>query len=135
MDRDAPLLAAPFLAASSQDDTEALERLYLRHRHDVYRIALRYGGGRSGWAEDVVQETFLGFLTSLPHYDEKRDMEAYLFSIAAHKLTRRVLRLRSEIGLFGLGPMQTAWIRYRRELMAYCATKGPKRWSETPLPV
>ena len=35
----------------------------------------------------MVQETFIGFLTSLPHYDEKRDMEAYLFSIAAHKLT------------------------------------------------
>ncbi len=34
-----------------------------------------------------MQETFIGFLTSLPHYDEKRDMEAYLFSIAAHKLT------------------------------------------------
>src|SRR3954462_15045909 len=38
-------------------------------------------------SEDVVQETFVGFLTSLPHYDEQRDMEAYLFSIAAHKLT------------------------------------------------
>ncbi len=38
-------------------------------------------------SEDVVQETFVGFLTSLPHYDENRDMEAYLFSIAAHKLT------------------------------------------------
>ena len=40
-----------------------------------------------GASEDVVQETFIGFLTSLPHYDEKRDLEAYLFSIAAHKLT------------------------------------------------
>jgi RNA polymerase sigma-70 factor (ECF subfamily) len=38
-------------------------------------------------SEDVVQETFLGFQTSLPNYDEKRDMEAYLFSIAAHKMT------------------------------------------------
>ena len=40
-----------------------------------------------GASEDVVQETFDGFLTSLPHYDEKRDLEAYLFTIAAHKLT------------------------------------------------
>ncbi len=38
-------------------------------------------------SEDTVQETFIGFLTSLPHYDENRDLEAYLFSIAAHKLT------------------------------------------------
>jgi RNA polymerase sigma-70 factor, ECF subfamily len=38
-------------------------------------------------AEDVVQETFIGFVTSLPNYDQRRPLEAYLFSIAAHKLT------------------------------------------------
>jgi RNA polymerase sigma-70 factor (ECF subfamily) len=38
-------------------------------------------------AEDIIQETFLGFLTSLPNYDESRPLEGYLFSIAAHKLT------------------------------------------------
>ncbi len=38
-------------------------------------------------AEDIVQETFLGFLTSLPNYDDSRPLEGYLFSIAAHKLT------------------------------------------------
>ncbi len=38
-------------------------------------------------SEDTVQDTFIGFLTSLPNYDEDRDLEAYLFSIAAHKLT------------------------------------------------
>lgn len=42
---------------------------------------------RSDLAEDVVQETFVGFLTSLPNYDESRQLESYLFSIAAHKLT------------------------------------------------
>ncbi|HEY1785765.1 MAG TPA: sigma-70 family RNA polymerase sigma factor [Pirellulales bacterium] len=43
-------------------------------------------------AEDVVQETFLGFLTSLPNYDERRPLEGYLFSIAAHKLTDHLRR-------------------------------------------
>ena len=43
-------------------------------------------------AEDVVQETFIGFLTSLPNYDEKRPLEGYLFSIAAHKLTDHLRR-------------------------------------------
>lgn len=38
-------------------------------------------------SEDVVQETFIGFLTSLPNYDAGRPLEGYLFSIAAHKLT------------------------------------------------
>ncbi len=43
-------------------------------------------------AEDVVQETFIGFLTSLPNYDRRRPLEGYLFSIAAHKLTDRLRR-------------------------------------------
>lgn len=42
---------------------------------------------RRAASEDVVQETFIGFLTSLPNYDTRRPLESYLFSIAAHKLT------------------------------------------------
>ena len=38
-------------------------------------------------SEDVVQETFIGFLTSMPNFDVSRPLESYLFSIAAHKLT------------------------------------------------
>jgi RNA polymerase sigma-70 factor, ECF subfamily len=38
-------------------------------------------------AEDVVQETFLGFLVSLPNYQATTPLESFLFSIAAHKLT------------------------------------------------
>jgi RNA polymerase sigma-70 factor (ECF subfamily) len=43
-------------------------------------------------AEDIVQETFIGFLTSLPNYDKQRSLESYLFSIAAHKLTDHLRR-------------------------------------------
>ena len=38
-------------------------------------------------SQDIVQEAFVGFLTSLPNYDGKRSLESYLFSICAHKLT------------------------------------------------
>src|SRR5579859_6997774 len=38
-------------------------------------------------SEDVVQETFLGFLVGLPNYDDTTPPETFLFSIAAHKLT------------------------------------------------
>ncbi|HTU24258.1 MAG TPA: RNA polymerase sigma factor [Pirellulales bacterium] len=48
--------------------------------------------GNPAAAEDVVQETLLGFLTSLPNYDERRPLESYLFSIAAHKLTDHLRR-------------------------------------------
>ncbi len=42
--------------------------------------------------EDIVQEAFIGFLTSLPNYDTSRPLESYLFSIAAHKLTDHLRR-------------------------------------------
>ena len=38
-------------------------------------------------SEDIVQETFIGFLTSLPNFDERRALQTYLFTIASHKLT------------------------------------------------
>ncbi len=43
-------------------------------------------------SEDIVQETFIGFLTSLPHYDCRLPLESYLFSICAHKLTDHLRR-------------------------------------------
>lgn len=38
-------------------------------------------------AEDVVQDSFVGFLTGLPNYDDSRPLEAFLFAITAHKIT------------------------------------------------
>ncbi|MBW7906812.1 MAG: sigma-70 family RNA polymerase sigma factor [Phycisphaerae bacterium] len=37
-------------------------------------------------AEDIVQETFLGLLRSLPGYDRDRSLETYLFAILRNKL-------------------------------------------------
>jgi len=37
--------------------------------------------------DDVVQNTFVGFLNSLPNYDDRRDLQTWLFTIAAHKVT------------------------------------------------
>src|SRR5436305_439652 len=37
--------------------------------------------------DDVVQNTFVGFLNSLPNYDDRRDLKTWLFTIAAHKVT------------------------------------------------
>jgi RNA polymerase sigma-70 factor (ECF subfamily) len=43
-------------------------------------------------SEDVVQETFLGFLTALPNYNDETPLENFLFAIAAHKLTDHLRR-------------------------------------------
>jgi RNA polymerase sigma-70 factor, ECF subfamily len=56
---------------------------------------LAYVGSRlldRSHAEDIVQETFIGFLNSLPNYDCSRPLESYLFSIAAYKLTDHLRR-------------------------------------------
>src|SRR5262249_34842255 len=45
-------------------------------------------------SEDVVQETFIGFLNSLPHFDDRRELQTYLFTIASHKLTDHLRRAR-----------------------------------------
>jgi RNA polymerase sigma-70 factor (ECF subfamily) len=50
-------------------------------------------------SEDVVQETFVGFLHSLPNFDERRELQTYLFSIASYKLSDHLRRL-------GRHPMQ-----------------------------
>lgn len=45
-------------------------------------------------SEDLVQETFLGFLIGLPNYDStETPLESFLFSIAAHKLTDHLRRV------------------------------------------
>ena len=37
--------------------------------------------------DDAVQETFIGFLNSLANYDDKRELQTWLFTIASHKVT------------------------------------------------
>jgi len=54
-------------------------------------------------AEDLVQETFLGFMTSLPNYDETTPLENFLFSIAAHKVIDSLRRKGRRPSLRSLG--------------------------------
>ena len=42
--------------------------------------------GRGSDADDAIQETFLGFVTSLKHYDAGRSLETYLFAILRYKI-------------------------------------------------
>lgn len=62
-------------------------------------------------SEDIVQETFVGFLTSLPNYDGRRSLESYLFSICAYKLTDHLRRegRRPTIPLAGGSESSVQW--------------------------
>ncbi|MFG0287631.1 MAG: RNA polymerase sigma factor [Rhodopirellula sp. JB044] len=56
-------------------------------------------------SEDIVQETLVGFLVSLPNYDRRRRLENYLFSICGYKLTDHLRRTgrRPTLPLYGRG--------------------------------
>jgi RNA polymerase sigma-70 factor (ECF subfamily) len=82
---------APLIRRIRNGDAEAWSELIARYEGRL----LAYVEGRTrnrAAAEDLVQETFIGFLTSLPNFDGRRPLEAYLFSIAAHKLTDHLRR-------------------------------------------
>lgn len=72
-----------------QGDAAAWQRLIDEYEGRLLAFATRRLRDRQ-LAEDVVQETFVGFLTSLPNYDSSTPLQTFLFSICAHKLTDRL---------------------------------------------
>lgn len=46
----------------------------------------------TGDAEDALQETLLGFVTSLRHFDESRSLETYLFAILRYKISEAITK-------------------------------------------
>ena len=69
-----------------QGDARAWEHLIARYEGRLLAFIHRRLRDRTA-SEDVVQETFIGFLNSLPNYDETRELQTYLFTIASYKLT------------------------------------------------
>lgn len=75
-----------------QGDTRAWEGLISRYEGRLLAFVERRLHDRAT-SEDVVQETFIGFLNSIPNYDESRELQTYLFTIASHKLTDHLRRI------------------------------------------
>src|ERR1700738_2884633 len=74
-----------------QGDSRAWETLIARYEGRLLAVVQRRIRDRSA-AEDVVQETFVGFLNSLPNFDDRRELQTYLFTIASYKLTDHLRR-------------------------------------------
>jgi RNA polymerase sigma-70 factor (ECF subfamily) len=67
-------------------DADAWNELIERYEGRLLAFAESRTGNRAA-SEDIVQESFVGFLNSLPNYDGNRSLESYLFSICSYKLT------------------------------------------------
>ena len=74
-----------------QGDPRAWDQLIARYEGRLLAFVDRRLHDRAA-SEDVVQETFIGFLNSLPNFDERRELQTYLFSIASYKLTDHLRR-------------------------------------------
>src|SRR5438552_19146093 len=74
-----------------QGDQRAWENLIARYEGRLLAFVERRLRDRAT-SEDVVQETFIGFLNSLPHFDDQRELQTYLFTIASYKLTDHLRR-------------------------------------------
>src|SRR6516162_10034495 len=74
-----------------QGDTRAWDDLIARYEGRLLAFVDRRLRDRTA-SEDVVQETFIGFLHSLPNFDDKRELQTYLFTIASHKLPDHLRR-------------------------------------------
>jgi RNA polymerase sigma-70 factor, ECF subfamily len=71
----------------------AIAAAYDEHHAAVYRLALRYCGGRAAWAEDITQEVFLQLVR---HADSLEDLDS-LGGWLYRTTTRRCLnKLRNE---------------------------------------
>src|SRR3954454_6266576 len=74
-----------------QGDQRAWETLIAHYEGRLLAFVQRRLRDRAA-SEDVVQETFVGFLNSLPNFDEGRELQTYLFTIASYKLTDHLRR-------------------------------------------
>jgi RNA polymerase sigma-70 factor (ECF subfamily) len=80
------------IAQIRQGEPRAWQQLIDRFEGRLLAFAIRRLRDRAS-SEDVVQETFIGFLNSLPNFDDRRELQTYLFTIAAHKVTDQLRRL------------------------------------------
>jgi len=99
--------------AIQRGDPRAWREVIERYQGRLLAFARRMLAQRSE-AEDVVQETFLGLLRSLPTYDTSRSLETYLFAILRNKLSdqfRRGAKLqRRSLEQLDLDDASPAWL-------------------------
>ena len=82
---------AYLIEAVQRGEQAAWREVINRYQGRLLSFARRMLAERSD-AEDIVQETFLGLLRSLPSYDSARSLETYLFAILRNKLHDQMRR-------------------------------------------
>jgi RNA polymerase sigma factor (sigma-70 family) len=87
-------LSGPNVLPALMSDSERLEGLYVAHRDQVYRWALRYGAGDTAFAEDVTQEVFMRLMRALPKLQDTEQLGGWLYRVTANRCLSRLRRRR-----------------------------------------
>ncbi len=77
--------------------TATFEHLYASQKGQVYRWALQFGAGSSGWAEDVTHDVFVRVFQTFDSLHDRDDLGGLLYRVTANVALNR---LRKERGLF-----------------------------------
>ena len=78
-----PRLDRTLVAAVNRGDSAAFERLYLRYRDWITRLACRFTGHHED-ALDVMQETFHYFLTKFPGFRLNASLPTFFYPVVKH---------------------------------------------------
>ena len=104
---------AYLIESVQRGDDQAWREVIARYEGRLLSFSRRMLAQRSD-AEDLVQDTFLGLLRSLPNYDRERSLETYLFAILRHKLADHVRRAprgqREPLDTLGLDQASDEWL-------------------------
>ena len=125
-------------AAKAASRETAIGALYERHKDRLFHVALRVGGGRRSFAEDVVHDVFVSLLHRYDGLAEQHDLGAWLYRVAMNaaltRLRKEAVRSNPMVRFF-LGDLQpeapSADVRVRlddgkREALAALAALPPK---------
>jgi RNA polymerase sigma-70 factor (ECF subfamily) len=90
-----------------------VERLYDRHKHQVFHLALRYGRGNASWAEDVAQEVFLELFEVLDRLVDEDELAGWFYRVTTNRCLNKLKRER-----FMSSPLVQLFLgRHRAELV------------------
>jgi RNA polymerase sigma-70 factor (ECF subfamily) len=83
---------------------QQIRALYEREKAVLFRAALRVGGGRRAFAEDVVQDVFVALITGYDRLDDSRDLGGWLYRSTMNgcysRLRKEAVRRNPLVALF-----------------------------------
>ncbi|MEM9455078.1 MAG: sigma-70 family RNA polymerase sigma factor [Myxococcota bacterium] len=71
-----------------------VEEVYEEHYELVYRLGLRYGSGRTQWAEDIAHDVFLKLFAAPERLEQLSNIPAWLYRVTTNTCLNRLAKER-----------------------------------------